>query len=113
MFFRAAKNLGGFYLKVSGAGALTGGLVGAGISGVFVIPSFASGVAGSDAETMPGRFADGIKMVGIVSGSIIGTGMCIGGAPVTYPAFKLYEKVHKKFEHKEENTPSNTFKPRK
>jgi len=67
----------------------------------------------SQAKTIPGRYADGVENVARLWRDTIGTGMFIGGIPVTYPLAKLYERSAKANEQAQErNSISSTHKPK-
>ena len=93
MFFRPlCKKAATGYLKVTAYGAGIGGAMG-GIYSLTLSPlAFADNVQRSQAQTLPGQIADGTKGALFVTAAFVGIGACIGSAPITYPAFKLYER---------------------
>jgi hypothetical protein len=87
------RNIGTEYVKVSAYGAAAGGAVCAAASGILTLPTFFDGAEYSKAATFPGKMVDGFESVGRLWVGLVVLGMCVGGAPVTYPVFKLCTHV--------------------
>src|SRR5690348_15548209 len=97
MFLRSVKNVARVYLKCS---AYTAGVAGIGMAAISLphaSQKFGDGVKNSKAHSKLGLFADGIRESAPVLGNAAAVGAMIGGAPVTYPLFKLSERVYRQF----------------
>ena len=99
MFFRPlCKKAATGYLKVSAYGAGIGGAMGGIYSLTLSSLAFADNVQRSQAHTYTGKIADGLKGGLSVTAAFVGIGACIGGAPITYPLFKLYDYRYKQLQ---------------
>lgn len=96
LFFRTSAKIvkegATLYIKGAAYGAGAGAFVG-GAAAFFTSPlTFALGVEGSKAKTIPGKLVDGLEETGKVGLAAVRTGIALGGFPVTYPLMKAYKK---------------------